>query len=240
MKVSLNGSSVDSGLQKYNIGMFNKGNKGSISTNASVKNSAAVIFSRSPFSPNVSNDTLKDFSNDLARLKLSLKNNSDSNSDNELLGEFLTKIEQYKEKGIFDGQADDKNTNQIFQNSVLDLVDEFRAKAVNEEAQNYFKEKNARADMAMFLIRGLGITSGEVHISDEGISRMMKLYEEKLKDGTLNSDNAEILDMDAFNKYREKNSKDIEEAIKEREAYSLLLKKLDAFKNSLVQYFEGK
>ncbi len=73
MKVSLNSSSVDSGLQKCNIGMFNKSNKGSINTNASTKNSAAVIFSRSPFSPNVSNDTLKDFSNDLARLKLSLK-----------------------------------------------------------------------------------------------------------------------------------------------------------------------
>ena len=67
----------------------------------------------------------------------------------------------------------------------------------------------------------------------------MKLYEEKLKDGTLKSDNAEILDLDAFNKYREKNSKDIEVAIKERDAYGLLIQKLTGFKNSLVQYFKG-
>ncbi|MGE7111970.1 hypothetical protein [Lysinibacillus sp. NPDC047702] len=240
MKMGLNDSSVVRGLQTGNIGMTNISNKGSINTNASAKNSAAVIFSRSSFRPNVSNDTLKDFSNDLTRIKLSLRNNSDSNADSKLLDEFLTKYNEYKEKGLFDGQTDDNNTNQIFQNSVLDLVDEFRAKAVNEEAQNYFKEMKARGDMGMFLVRALGITSGHVDWSDKGISRMMELYEEKLKDGTLNSDNAEILDLDAFNKYREKNSKDTEEAIKEREAYSLLLKKLDAFKNSLVQYFEGK
>ncbi len=64
MKVGLNGSSVVSGLQTGNIGMSNKSNKGSISTNTSAKNSVAVIFSCSPFRPNMSNGTLKNFSND--------------------------------------------------------------------------------------------------------------------------------------------------------------------------------
>ncbi|KOS68321.1 hypothetical protein AEA09_06965 [Lysinibacillus contaminans] len=240
MKVGLNGSSVVSGMQTYNIGMFNKINKGSISTNESAKNSAAVIFSSSPLKPNVSDDTLKDFTNDLARLKLSLQNSSDRNSDSKLLDEFMTKYNDFKEKGIFGGQADDQSTNQIFQNSFLDLVDEVNAKLVNEHCQNNIKEMKARGDMAMFLVRALGITSGAVHVSEEGISRMMKLYEEKLKDGTLNSDYVEILDLDAFNTYREKNKKDIEEAIKERDAYGVLLQKLAGFKNSLVQDFKGK
>ena len=164
MKVNLNGPTIVSRLQTGNIdiGLFNKSNKGSIGINVSEKNSAAVIFSQSPFKPNVSNDILKDFSNDLTRLKLNLKNSSDSNSASELLDEFFATYEQYKEKGLFDGQAEDHNTNQILQNSVLDLVDEVRAKLIDEEAQNNFKEMKARGDMVRFLVGALGITSGEV------------------------------------------------------------------------------
>lgn len=240
MKVGLNGSSVVSRMQINNISMFNKINKDFINPNAGEKNSAAVIFSSSPLKPNMSDETLKDFTNDLARLKLSLQNSSDRIADSKLLDEFMAKYNDFKEKGIFGGQADGQNTNQIFQNSFLDLVDEVNAKLVNEEAQNLFREKNARADMAMFLVRALGITSGSVNVSEEGISRMMALYEEKLKDGTLNSDYVEILDLDDFNAYREKNKKVIEEAIKERDAYGVLLQKLAGFKNSLVQDFKGK
>ena len=240
MKVNLNGATIANKFQtgNINIGLFNKNNNGSIGNNVGGKNSPAVIFSQSAFKPNISNEVLKDFSNDLARLKLDLKNSTDSESASKLVDEFLATYEQHKEKGLFDGNVDDPNTNQILQNSVLDLVDEVRAKLVDEEAQNNFKEMKARGNMVRFLTQALGITSGEVHHGEEGISRMMKLYEEKLKDGTLKSDNVEILDLEAFNEFREKNSKDIEEAIKERDAYGLLVQKLTGFKYSLVQYFK--
>ncbi|MFJ7737651.1 hypothetical protein ACIQ2D_15155 [Lysinibacillus sp. NPDC097287] len=239
MKVGLNGPSVASRIQLDTIGMLNKINKDAISASAGEKNSA-VIFSSSPLKKDVSDETLKDFTNDLARLKLSLQNSSDRNADSKLLDEFMAKYNDFKEKGIFGGQADGQNTNQIFQNSFLDLVDEVNAKLVNEYAQNLFKEKNAIADMTNFLIRALGITSGSIDVSERGISRMMALYEERLKDGTLKSDYVEILDLDDFNAYREKTKKVIEEAIKERDAYGVLLQKLAGFKNSVIQDFKGK
>ncbi|MFJ7953606.1 hypothetical protein ACIQZG_19060 [Lysinibacillus sp. NPDC096418] len=240
MKVGLNGPSVASRIQLNTIDMLNKINKDAIKANAGEKNSAGVIFSSSPLKKNVSDETLKDFTNDLARLKLSLQNSSDRNADSKLIDEFMAKYNDFKEKGIFGGQADGQNANQIFQNSFLDLVDEVNVKLVNEHFQNNFKEMKARGDMVMFLVNALDIRSGEVHHSEEGVSRMMALYEEKLKAGTLKSDYVEILDLDDFNVYREKTKKVIEEAINERDAYGVLLQKLALFKNSVVQDFKGK
>ncbi|WP_108308415.1 hypothetical protein [Metalysinibacillus jejuensis] len=233
MKVNVNGATIANKFKtaQMNTGLLNKNNP------VSEKNSPAVIFSQSGFKPNMPNDVLKDFSNDLARLKIDLKNSTDSESASKLVDEFLATHEQHKEKGVFDGKFDEFDTNQILQNSVLDLVDEVRAKLVDEHAQNNFKEMKARGNMVRFLTQALGI-SGEINYGEESVSRMVKLYEEKLKDGTLTSDNVKILDLEAFNKFREKNSKDIEEAIKERDAYGSLVQKLVGFKHSLVQYFK--
>lgn len=227
--MNVNGATIANKFKtvQMNPGLPNKNNP------VSEKNSPAVIFSQSGFKPNMSNDVLKDFSNDLTRLKIDLKNSTDSESASKLVDKFMATYEQHKEKGLFDGHEDDAS---ILQDSVLDLAEEVHLKLINEQAQNYFKELRATGDVAFFLGKALGLS--EIHYNEESVARMTKLYEEKLKEGTLKSDTVEILDLEDFNTFREKNKKDIEEAIKEREAYELLIQKLAGFKHSLVQYFK--
>lgn len=238
MKIDF-GNSTIAYANSLKIGNYvaNKSNMGSVNANAGESN--AVLYNRLTFKSNISTDVLKNFSNDLMKLKMSLKNNSDSNSEGILFDEFNQKCKEYKEMGIFDNQVADNSANQILQNSILDLVDKHREKAANDMCQSDLREMAARSDMSMFLVRALGITTGRVDISEKGIARMMELYSQKLKDGTLKSSNAEILGIDAFNEYCEKYNKDREAAKKDYDSYSLLVQKLDEVRNSLVRLFKG-
>lgn len=225
-------------ISNNSINVTNKSNKEATSVN--INENIAVLYNRLPFKSNIANESIKKFSNDLMKLKLDLKNNSESSSESVLFEEFKQKFDEYKEIGVFDNQDNiGVSINQILQNSVLDLVDEYRAKAVNDMCQSDLREMASRSEMSMFLIKALGITTGRVDISEKGIARMMELYKDKLKDGTLKSSNSEILDMDAFNKYCEKYNKEREAATKDYDTYSLLVQKLDEIKNSLVQLFKG-
>lgn len=127
----------------------------------------------------------------------------------------------YGEQSLSVNDVDGDNAEPLLQNFVLDSVDEFLAKTANEMCQADLKAMALRTDMAMFLIKGLGITSGHIDISETGIAKMMERYRAKLQDGTL-SENAEIRELDVFDKFCEKYYKDLDAANNDFEAYTLL------------------
>ncbi|MEA4960154.1 hypothetical protein [Lutispora sp.] len=236
MKIDYYSPSIVNGLKVDNSGVANKNDKGSIST--SINENIAVLYNRSPFRANISDEAIKNFSNDMMKLKLSLKNNSESNSDSVLLDEFLAKYDKYKEQGLIADEVDDNVANKPLQNTILDLVGEFRVKAANEMCQINLREGLSRAKMAIFLARALDIH--HIDGSDRGIANMMELYRKKLKEGTLKSANTEILNMSDFDEYCEKYYKDKEAATKDYDTYKSVLQKLDEIKNLFLQDFKEK
>lgn len=121
----------------------------------------------------------------------------------------------------------------MLKDSVLHAANNMNDKLLKERVQHQLNELRVANDIGSFLGRALGLH--EVSYSEESIARMTKLYEEKLQDGTLQSDAVDLLDFNQFQAFRESNKQMMETAQKEQDAYSLLIQKLASFKQSIIQ-----
>lgn len=191
---------------------------------------AAATLSQSTLQLKAPNDVLKNFTNDLTRLKLTMQHSNDYETASKAVDDFMAMYDDYEQQGLFAGHEDEAN---LFKDSALHVTDEMNDKLLNEQVQHQLNELRAANDVGSFLGRALGLQ--EVSYSEESIARMTKLYEEKLKDGTLQSEAVDLLDFNQFQAFRESNKQMMETAQKEQDAYSLLIQKLASFKQSIIQ-----
>ena len=209
---------------------LNDVNKSVLQKGARMNSGAAATLSQSTLQLKAPNDVLKNFTNDLTRLKLTMQNSNDYETASKAVDDFMTMYADYEQQGLFAGHEDEAN---LLKDSVLHAANNMNDKLLNERVQHQLNELRAANDVGSFLGRALGLH--EVSYSEESIARMTKLYEEKLQDGTLQSDAVDILGMEQFHTFRESNKQMMETAQKEQDAYSLLIQKLASFKQSIIQ-----
>ncbi len=196
--------------------------------------SEAVVFTQPEYKLNVSNETLKSFSNDFAEFNSRLEENQGSEADQKLLEDFLVKFDEYKEQGVFD--ADNENgSNKLLQDTTLKFVEDFSIKAMNEELSNNLKEMHEYSAFALNLARGLGKNTGRLDISKDGVSKMLEEYKGKLGKDEIDKSYSNIHSLEDITKYSGK----IEFYRNESETYASILEKLNEMKTVIKNSQSG-